>query len=228
MVRCPKCNASIQAQTNPAAAKSGLAIGSSPATEHKRYEHVTPAPLFELEGDSSGMPARPEAPEELSRVLVDLIRSGQRESSLQVSSANQREALLCLAKMHRETAARGLAAEGYRVFVAEDTRQAIDRMRESQLQVVVLDPEFDLAEQGAAFITREVNVLRPMQRRRLFFVLVSPSLRTMDSHTAFLNNVNAIINIGDINELAKILHPALREYNELYKDFNAALSLPAL
>ncbi len=67
-------------------------------------------------------------------------------------------------------------------------------MRENRMDVVLLDQEFDPTEQGAAFVTREVTVLRPAQRRRLFFVLLSPVLRTMEAHAAFLNNVNAIVN----------------------------------
>ena len=66
-------------------------------------------------------------------------------------------------------------------------------MRENRLDVVVLDQDFDPIEQGAAFVTREVSVLRPAQRRRLFFMLLSPVLRTMESHAAFLHNVNAVV-----------------------------------
>jgi len=71
-------------------------------------------------------------------------------------------------------------------------------------------------------------VLRPPQRRRLFFVLLSPSLRTLDAHAAFLNNVNAIVNINDVDELQRILDVALREYNELYRNFYGAFNLTAL
>ena len=101
-------------------------------------------------------------------------------------------------------------------------------MRENQLDIVVLDLRFDPVEQGAIFVTREVNILRPVQRRRLFFVLLSPSLRTMDAHAAFLNNVNAIININEIDELPGLLERRIREYNELYKEFNNVLGVPAL
>ena len=101
-------------------------------------------------------------------------------------------------------------------------------MRENRLDVVLLDQEFDQTEQGAAFVTREVTVLRPAQRRRLFFVLLSPVLRTMEAHAAFLNNVNAIVNIKDIDDVPRVLEHALRDYNELYKEFNVALNVGAL
>src|SRR6185436_15149514 len=112
-----------------------------------------------------------------------------------------------------------LAENGYQVFVAEDTRQATERMRENQLDVVVIDPRFDATEQGAVFVTREVNILRPAQRRRLFLVLLSPSLRTMDAHAAFINNVNAIVNVNDVAELPGLIDHRLRDFNELYKEF---------
>ena len=112
--------------------------------------------------------------------------------------------------------------------MAEDTRQAVETMRANKMDVVLLEPQFDPAEQGSAFVVREINVLRPPQRRRLFFVLLSPSLRTMDAHAAFLNNVNAVVNINDIEELQRIMDVALREYNELYREFYTAFSLTAL
>jgi hypothetical protein len=67
-----------------------------------------------------------------------------------------------------------------------------------------------------------------VQRRRLFFVLLSPSLRTMDAHAAFLNNVNAVINVNEIEDLPRLLEHRVREYNELYKEFNNAMGVPAL
>jgi CheY-like chemotaxis protein len=139
-----------------------------------------------------------------------------------------RKALVCVPEDNREPIARSLAEDGYQVFVAHDTRQAVDRMRENQLDVVLLDSRFDPVEQGPVFVTREVNIMRPAQRRRLFFVLLSPSLRTMDGHTAFLNNVNAIINVNEVDELPKLIEHRVREYNELYKAFNNAMGIPAL
>jgi CheY-like chemotaxis protein len=143
-------------------------------------------------------------------------------------SWNPRKALVCVLEENRESVARALTDSGYKVFVANDTRQAVDRMRENQLDVVVLDARFDPVEQGTVYVTREISVLRPAQRRRIFFVLLSPSLRTMDPHAAFLNNVNAIVNLNEVDEMPRLLEHRLREYNELYKDFNHVNGVAAL
>lgn len=141
---------------------------------------------------------------------------------------DKRQALVCSTEPLREPVARKLTDRGYQIFVAEDTRQAIETMRSKQMDVVLLDPQFDPAEQGSAFVVREVNVLRPSQRRRLFFVLLSPSMRTMDAHAAFLNNVNTIVNVNDLEDLDRVMDIALREYNELYREFFSASGLTAL
>jgi len=96
------------------------------------------------------------------------------------------------------------------------------------MEIVLLDPQFDSTEQGALFVIREINILRPPHRRRVFFVLLSPSLRTLDAHAAFLNNCNAVVNVMDLNDLPRILDVGLREFNELYRELNGALQLSAL
>ncbi len=164
-------------------------------------------------------------------MLVDLLSKGT-AGGIDRSGArpawDRRKALVCSAEAYRETVARRLSENGYQVYVAEDTRQAVETMRANKMDIVLLEPQFDPAEQGAAFVVREINILRPSQRRRLFFVLLSSSMLTMDAHAAFLSNVNAVVNINDIEELHRIMDVALRAYNELYREFNGAFSLAAL
>jgi hypothetical protein len=50
----------------------------------------------------------------------------------------------------------------------------------------------------------------------------------MDAHAAFLQNVNAVVNLRDVEDLSGVLAHALREYNELYKDLHLALNVTAL
>ncbi|HEX7296435.1 MAG TPA: hypothetical protein VF251_11815 [Pyrinomonadaceae bacterium] len=165
------------------------------------------------------------------KTLLNLLRQAATGVSSDQGGLNpwhRRKALVCSSDQYREAVARRLAENNYQVFVAQETRQAIETMRSNQLQVVILEAQFDAAEQGSAFVVREINVLRASHRRRLFFVLLSPSLRTMDAHAAFLNNVNAVVNLADLDQLPEILEIALREFNELYKDFNVALTLAPL
>ena len=116
-------------------------------------------------------------------------------------------------------------AHDYEVFIADDTAQGLGRMREERMDVVVLDANFDPVEQGVAFITREVRLLRPSERRRLFLVYLTSGVRTMDLHAAFLHNVNLVINPSDVEQLPEALDVSIRHYNDLYRPFNRALDV---
>ena len=233
-VRCPKCNSEVNSgaeQENPSLEQSAISVGNATDPGHSRYARPKPAPLFELDQHLNQPDFGSAGSESLLDLLSGLItqaRNTDGHIARSRPSWNPRRALVCISEDKREELARSLAENGYQVFVAEDSRQAVERMRENQLDVVIVDPRFDAVEQGAVFVTREVNILRPAQRRRLFLVLLSSSLRTMDAHTAFLNNVNAVVNVSDVAELPTLLEQRLREFNELYKDFNDVSKTAAL
>ena len=234
MKRCPKCNSEVssgEGSRSPALEQTALSSGGATNPGSSRFAQPKPAPLFEVEQPATQPVAVSPAADKLLELLSGLLSQtgarGQQPGNAR-PSWSPRRALVCIPEDKRESLSRCLAENGYQVFVAEDSRQAVERMRENQLDVVVVDPRFDAAEQGAVFVTREVNILRPAQRRRLFLVLLSPSLRTMDAHSAFLNNVNAVVNVQDITELPVLIEHRLRDFNELYKDFNSATNVPAL
>ena len=228
-VRCPKCGSTVNSSVaSPAFDQSALAVGGSPSTEHPRYEQPT-AKVYrtaKVEISPQQLPG-----DNAIRSLLSILGKGGSDILTNASGRptwNQRNALVCTSPQYRESIARKMSEHEYQVYIAEDTRQAVETMRANQMEVVLLEPQFDSAEQGAAFVTREINVLRPAQRRRLFFVLISPSLRTMDAHAAFLHNVNAVVNLQDLGELPRILDIALQEYNEMYRELNQALNLSPL
>lgn len=211
---------------NSVTEQSALAVGGSPSTDRARFEPAT-ARAYE-----SATPVETVTTDDNVRMLIDLLSKGSTTRATDNPTARPswdiRKALVCSSEAYRDLIARKLTQLGFQVFIAEDTRQAVETMRSNKMDVVLLEPQFDPAEQGSVFVIREINVMRPPQRRRLFFVLISPSLRTLDAHAAFLNNVNAIVNVNDLEDLHRVMEVALREYNELYREFYGAFGLTAL
>jgi predicted Zn finger-like uncharacterized protein len=232
-VRCPKCQNIIQAQPPSASTEQGaLSLGETPALDSSRFNPKMAAPVYKPEKDSEGAEAQPAAgaPGELARLLAELLQPGTAAAPGKAPIAarlkwERRRVLVCVTPARRETLGRALVDGNYQVYIAEDTSQAIERMREEQMDIVILEPDFDVIEQGAAFVTSEINVLRPAKRRRLVFVYLSPTARTLDSHAAFVQNVNLVVNLADIDKLPKVLERTLRDFNDLYRDFNAALNV---
>ena len=235
-LRCPKCQSIIQAQPPANSGGQGaLSLGETPALESRRFNPQVAAPVFKSdstaeEGETQAEGgASSDAPKELARLLAELLQQGAPASGKKPVAARlkweRRRALVCVTPPRREAIGRALVDDNYQVYIAEDTSQAIERMREEQMEVVILEPEFDQIEQGAAFVTSEINVLRPAKRRRLIFVHLSPTARTLDSHAAFVHNVNVVVNIADVDKLPQVLERTLRDYNDLYRDFNYALNI---
>jgi len=235
-VRCPKCQTSVSVQPATAAtvepgspdaatspdAPSGRTLFERPATAPR----FTPPPEESETASLSQAGALPGL-NDLAKLLAEAMRQsdGVAGRGRTRPAWDRRKVLVCASPAYREVIALPLAEQDYDVFVAENMAQGLGRMREERMDIIILDANFDPLEQGVAFITREVRLLRPSERRRLFFVYLTSGVRTMDLHAAFLHNVNLVINPSDVDQLPEALEVSLRHYNELYRDFVRALDV---
>jgi CheY-like chemotaxis protein len=190
-----------------------------------------PAPIM---AEATPAPESAESPDELMRLLASLLR--REASSGAVAAAEhgrgpggrRRRALVCAGSAFGGDAVRALRHAGYDVAVPADAPQAVERMREDQLDVLVLDPEFDTRGQGSMQIGRALATMRTAERRRLVFVMLSNTARTGDAHAAFLAGANLVVSMKEVADLPRALEKNIRDLNELYRDFNKALGLAEL
>jgi predicted Zn finger-like uncharacterized protein len=236
-VRCPKCQTSVNVQ--PASAElatpeAETSLEVSPVLTRTPFERPATAPLFRPTREGSDAVSFSQGGalpglNDLAKLLADAMRQSDGVSTVGRGRTrpawDRRKVLVCASPAYREVIACPLADQDYDVFVAENMVQGLGRMREEHMDIIVLDANFDPLEQGVAFITREVRLLRPSERRRLFFVYLTSGVRTMDLHAAFLHNVNLVINPSDVDQLPEALEVSLRHYNELYRDFVRALDV---
>jgi len=232
-VRCPKCQHMINAQppSQTTGEQGAVSLSGSVSAGNSRFERPRPAPAYKLDDDTAASSEDPATDkDDAAQLLASLLQramstAAEASKSTERRGFGHRRALICASEEHRFAVARALVENGYEAYVAEDTTQAIERMREDHMDVLLLDPLFDQQEQGAAFIKREVSALRPAARRRLFFVNLLPDARSGDQHAAFVNHANLTINPSEIEEMPYVLERAIRNFNELYRDFNRALQV---
>lgn len=235
-VRCPKCQTSNTVQPLAAAQPDEglISAAEEPVLSRSPFERPVTAPRFTVVPEDSEAVAGSQSGAmpglgDLAKLFADAMRQSDGaggSSRGRIRPAwDRRKILICASPAYRESIARPLAAQGYDVFVADNMAQGLGRMREERMDIVILDANFDPLEQGVAFITREVKLLRPSERRRMFFVYLTSGVRTMDLHAAFLHNVNLVINPSDVEQLPEALEVSLRHYNELYRDFARALDV---
>jgi predicted Zn finger-like uncharacterized protein len=254
-VRCPKCEHIINAQPAPPPDEgSAVAAGGDLPSTTRTQRDANPVsaavvnlPAEDVPVPSLSAPASPPAGDasplagaaEVMRMLAEVLGGGGgvggggagphgASHPMRRPAWHKRRALICVSTSHKQDIARDLARENYEVSLADNAAQATERMREEELDVLVLDSEFDMAGQGAAFITREINSLRLAERRRLVLVHLSTSARTEDAHAAFLANANLVVNTTEVGQLPRALERTFRDLNELYKEFNKALGVAEL
>lgn len=229
-VRCPKCRTAVKLQASEDAHEPAEIAVTAGGFRMDR----TLAPRFSLAADApaeaTDQDRKPDHDaSDLMKLFAEVFRNVDGVAgNARINAKGMRRLLICTGTDHREAIARSLASLDYEVFVAENTSQALGRMREERMDVVVLEMNFDPVEQGTAFVLREIKLMRPSERRRLFLVYLSPSMRTLDPHAAFLHNVNLVFNPADLEQLPAALESSLRKYNELYRNYFAALSIPAI
>jgi PleD family two-component response regulator len=113
------------------------------------------------------------------------------------------------------------------LHIADTAVDALQQLRETKDDIIVLDPQFDQAKQGGVGMLQHVNGLTPTYRRRMYLVLVSPQLKTLDTYLAFVNGANLTVNTEDIGQFQQILERSMRDFNEIYHPFNQAAGLAA-
>lgn len=235
-VRCPKCQTNVNVQPNGEASTSsisdqtGASSEAAPRNPVPAFERPATAPRFQPRDNDSIAGSTSDAAvglNDIAKLLAEALDHSSRHTgtSRKRPAWDRRKVLVCVSPAHREAIAEDLATHDYEVFVAHNMIQGLGRMREERMDIVVLDANFDPVEQGVAFITREVRLLRPSERRRLFLVYLTSGVRTMDLHAAFLHNVNLVVNPSDVEQLPEALDVSMRHYNELYRPLNRALDI---
>jgi hypothetical protein len=128
--------------------------------------------------------------------------------------------LICCADQNqRQIIEQVMGDSRYDIHIGQSSAQALEVMHDVKVDLLVLDPQFDAARQGGIAVLRHVSSLMPKYRRRVYIVLVSPQVKTLDTYMAFLNCVNLTVNADDLESLPAILEKSLKDFNELYRPY---------
>lgn len=207
-VRCPKCQNAVQVQVNKSAANGtadNLSIPSSVPAQSavNRNWEIPPIATFQRPG------------------LYHEEKPAQ-HSHHPTHNLPQKQVLICLDGERSQKIAQLLDEAGYTVYLAENPAQATEKIRDADVDVLVLSSDFALSFNGYTVLTQLLNMLPAVERRKIFTVSIEDNLQTFNTHEAFLRNLNLIVNRNDIHHLPSIINRALRDYNELYRYFNPA------
>ncbi len=211
-VRCPRCQNMIRVQPSMKSTVKQLEVNSA-------------APAI---GGNSGQFSEQESGFQINQALKALLGALQKDKnsidSKDDSDEKPRRVLLCLGETIRDRVAKLLVTGGYKVYLAQTPAQANERLRDGKTEILIFSNDFAAEFGGAAILQQKVNAMLSSERRRLFMASIEDSGATMNAHEAFLRNLNLIVHNSDIDQLALILNRSLRDFNELYRHYNKAVS----
>jgi predicted Zn finger-like uncharacterized protein len=214
-VRCPRCQNLIRVQP-----------GAQSTVDQLKENAAAPA-VTEGTNDFSAKESEFQINTALRALMAALQTENKAIEADDETNEKPRRVLLCLGQK-RDVIAKTLVEARYKVYLAQTPAQANERLREGKTEILFFSPDFAAEFGGAAILQQKVNAMPSSDRRRLFFISVEDSGTTMNAHDAFLHNLNLIVNTNDISQLPLILNRALRDFNDLYYDYNRAVGAEAI
>jgi ActR/RegA family two-component response regulator len=135
-----------------------------------------------------------------------------------------RPALVCVDDASRQAAVTDALKElGYAPETPSSVDNALDRMRKTAYEVVVVDETFQDATSLDNGVLKGLGAMSMMVRRYMFVALIGKSLPTLDNATAFARSVNAVFSYGDLDQLGPILQRAIADNDAFYSVFREVL-----
>jgi CheY-like chemotaxis protein len=143
--------------------------------------------------------------------------STQETAKMDFFELGDKTSLVCADPATTETV-RGILRElDYKSHVAENGETAIERVRYTPYDVIVIHENFAGSSLRSNAILSYLTPLPMSQRRYSFVCLIGPSFKTLDAMQAFAQSVHVVVNPMDLPNLAAILKKSIAEFDLLYK-----------
>ena len=189
IVSCPKCKNRLTLNASSPRRKN-----ATPAVEGKSGSHIKKADSDNDYWDDDAS--------------LDFFEEGAKLALVMGNEAQQIKKL-----------GRTIEELGYRCVLANNTRDAISKMRLHYFNLVLLSEGFDGIDLAQSPILQHINNLSMSVRRRVFLALVADEFKTMDHMMAFAMSANMVINGGDLDRLTSIMQHAISDNEKFYKVF---------
>lgn len=112
---------------------------------------------------------------------------------------------------------------GYEVKIANSPEDAINRIRFTVYDLIILNEKFGCNEITENSVLKFLQHMPMSTRRKIVLFLIGNNFQTFDNMGAFVNSVNLLINKKDIASLTMILKKFNQDHKRFYKIFNESL-----
>jgi hypothetical protein len=146
------------------------------------------------------------------------------QEKMEFFELGDKTALICADTGTAEFAKTALREVGFKFHTAETPDLAIERIRYTNYDCIVVHENFAGSTLRSNVILNYLAALPMAQRRSSFVCLVGPSFTTFDAMQAFAQSVHVVLNPADMPNFEPILKKALAEFDQLYQVFRETLT----
>lgn len=132
--------------------------------------------------------------------------------------------LVCADPSTTESARGTLRDLGYKSHIAETAEMAIERLRYTTYDVVMIHENFAGSSLQSNALLSYLAALPMAQRRHSFVCLIGSSFKTLDAMQAFSQSVHVVVHPSDLPNLTAILRKGIAEFELLYKVYKEAVA----
>ena len=132
--------------------------------------------------------------------------------------------LICADPVTTESVKATLKELGFKYHLAETPELAIERMRYTNYNCIVVHENFAGSSLRSNAVLNYLSPLPMAQRRYSFVCLIGPSVKTLDAMQAFGLSVHLTLNPLDLPNLGPILKKSLNEFESLYTAYKDTLA----
>ena len=145
-------------------------------------------------------------------------------SSLDFFELGDKTSLICADPSTTDAVRASLKSLGYKSHTAETAEMAIERLRYTQYDVIVIDENFAGSSLRSNTLLGYLSALPMAQRRHSFVCLIGSSFKTLDAMQAFAQSVHVVVNPADLPNLTPILRKGTAEFELQYKVYKDAVA----
>ena len=132
--------------------------------------------------------------------------------------------LICADLNTTDVAKATLKDLGYKFHTAETTELAVERMRYTNYDCIIVHENFAGSSLRSNPVLNYIVPLPMTHRRYSFVCLVGPSFKTLDAMQAFTESVHLVLNPVDLPNFGPILKKGLAEFEALYRVYKETLA----
>ncbi len=213
--KCPNCKEAVTVGEGDTG--SGEPAGSLPALDG--IPETTPGPVAFDETRDIAIPALPAQP---AKEIDPFSAFDSIESEMDVLTEGSLRAMLA-DNEHSDKIYPVLVRLGCAVSKMETAKNALEKMRYNNYDILVINEKFDCDNIGSNILIQNIATMGMENRRKIFVAVVGDGFKSMDPMASFAVSADLVISPSDLGNCELIIKKGIKDKEFFYATLRSEL-----